>query len=166
MEEREEKKPSIKVVDRRSFTSDGQPRKGDEEPPEELREEPDHTAGSPSPAAAARGEGDAKVRRGEKFTMESPPEAGGAGAPQDPAFVNLCVSLYQSACIHMGLTGESPGEESKKTDLDAARAAIDMLVMISRKTKGNLSNEERRILEGLLAELQMAYVGKAKGPGA
>lgn len=169
MEEREEKRPSIKVVDRRSFTADGRPREGEETPSEKPREGPDREAGSPPPAAGApdaqRKDG-ATVHRGEKFTMEAPPEAGRAGVEQDPAFVNLCVSLYQSGCIHLGLTGEGESEEPKKIDLEAARAAIDMLVMISRKTEGNLSNEERHILEGLLAELQMAYVAKAKGPGA
>ena len=95
--------------------------------------------------------------------MHGPPgmEAG-AEAATDSAFMNLCVSLYQSGFIHLGLTaeGEAPPHPP---DLEAAQGVIEILSMLKRKTQGNLSNEERKILESLLAELQVAWVMKRQG---
>jgi hypothetical protein len=69
------------------------------------------------------------------------------------------VSIYQSGCIHLGL---AEGEEASKEALDfeAARGTIEMLLALKRKTLGNLSTDEARILETLLAELQMTYALK------
>ena len=172
MEDEKEKKRSVKVVDRRSFTADGRPRHAEaagEEPaegPAEAAVPEPATRPSATGAREPKTGGDAKAHRGPGFTMESPPQGAGSVPEQDPAFINLCISLYQSGCIHLGLTGEDDAEGRRgKIDIDAARATIEMLGMIRRKTAGNLSKEESHILEGLLAELQMAYVASTKGPG-
>ncbi len=46
-------------------------------------------------------------------------------------------------------------------DLAQARITIDMLEMISDKTAGNLSGEERRHLDKVLMELRMNYVDES-----
>ena len=149
------KKDPIKVVDRRSFTPDGQPRDPDREEPRDT----DRHAKAPAPPQA----GPSEPLRGEGFTM-----AGGAGAPtgalpdiEDVAFVNLIVSLYQSGFIQLGYVEEPGAPGPQEPDLEGARGAIEMLTMMKRKTKGNLSPEESRVLDGLIAELQMAYAMKA-----
>lgn len=51
------------------------------------------------------------------------------------------------------------GEESKDgPNLPAARHAIDMLAMISDKTRGNLVLEEQRLIENALTELRFRFV--------
>jgi len=43
-------------------------------------------------------------------------------------------------------------------NLEAAKQTIDILGILKDKTKGNLSDEEDRLLESLLYELRMRYV--------
>jgi len=43
-------------------------------------------------------------------------------------------------------------------DLHQARITIDMIAMIQKKTGGNLSGEEKRIIDGILMDLQMNFV--------
>ena len=147
--ERGEESPEIKVVDRRSFTSDGQ-RRGDQAPPAPASQET-----QPPPVRDAGG-----PVKGPGFTMHDDPEGDAARAERDAAFLNLCVSIYESGCLHLGLDQQG-GDTGEKPNLEGARGAISMIEMLKRKTDGNLSTEERQILERLLADLQMAYVRKA-----
>ena len=52
----------------------------------------------------------------------------------------------------------SMGQEPGPPDLGAARHAIDMLAMLSEKTRGNLSFEEQRLMENSLTELRFRFV--------
>jgi hypothetical protein len=52
--------------------------------------------------------------------------------------------------------GEEPSPV--QSGLGTAGQLIDTLVMLEEKTKGNLSDEEQRFLEGSLTELRIAYV--------
>jgi hypothetical protein len=49
-------------------------------------------------------------------------------------------------------------------DLGQAKFSIDMLGMIEEKTKGNLTVEEHRYLQGVLSQLHLNYVEKANKP--
>jgi len=74
--------------------------------------------------------------------------------PLPPAsFTFLVFSLRAQAEMQLGLMpyGE---EEHPKPELDLARHTIDMLGVLSEKTKGNLSLEEQRLLENSLTELR------------
>jgi hypothetical protein len=67
------------------------------------------------------------------------------------------ISLKMQAEMRMGLLG--PAEEGEPSpDLAAARHAIDMLAMLSEKTRGNLTLEEQRLIENSLTELRFRYV--------
>lgn len=46
----------------------------------------------------------------------------------------------------------------KQPDLELARYHIEMLDTIAEKTKGNLTPEEKEILDNMLNELRMTYV--------
>ncbi len=156
--ERGDEKPEIKIVDRRSFTSDGRRRGAD-------------PAGAPDQKPPARDEAPPKSPRtepeepvhGPGFTMNRSSETDRSRAGRDAAFLNLCVSLYESGCIHLGVSGPEGATHDEAPDMEAARGAVEMLEMLKRKTLGNLSREEQEILESLLAELQMAYVMKTPG---
>ena len=83
-----------------------------------------------------------------------------------PTFELLVFSLKMQAEMRLGLLGQI--EEGAKPDLPAARHAIDMLAMLSEKTRGNLALEEQRLLENSLTELRFRYVAvseKAAPPG-
>jgi hypothetical protein len=74
-----------------------------------------------------------------------------------PTFEFLVFSLKMQTEMRLGLMGASEGEESGP-DLAAARHSIDMLAMLVEKTRGNLSLEERRLIENSLTELRFRYV--------
>ncbi len=72
-------------------------------------------------------------------------------------FSNFILSLHTSALFHFGdLHDPSYGENEK--NLPAAKQTIDILDMLQKKTEGNLDNNERNLLEGILYELRMRYV--------
>jgi len=50
-------------------------------------------------------------------------------------------------------------------DLRQARITIDMLEMIREKTSGNLTDDEERLLDSILMELQMNYVDETNRGG-
>jgi hypothetical protein len=74
-----------------------------------------------------------------------------------PTFEFLVLSLKMQAEMRLGLVqfGE---DKDAKPDLPAARHAIDLLAVISEKTKGNLSIEEQRLIENSLTELRFRFV--------
>jgi hypothetical protein len=77
--------------------------------------------------------------------------------PLPPAsFEFLVFSLKMQAEMRMGLLGF--GDQDEAPDLGAARHAIDLLAMLSEKTRGNLSLEEQRMTENSLTELRFRYV--------
>jgi len=76
-------------------------------------------------------------------------------------FSTFVLSLTSSAFYHLGdITDPQSGE--KKVDLVAVKQTIDILVMLNEKTSGNLKDEESKLLEQLIYELQVKYVAANK----
>ncbi|HUV31252.1 MAG TPA: DUF1844 domain-containing protein [Acidobacteriota bacterium] len=85
----------------------------------------------------------------------------------DVYFYQLVISLHGAAMQQMGKVA-SPLTDKIERDLTQARVTIDMLDMIKRKTGGNLSEDETKLLDHVLYELRMNFVEEAKkgaGPG-
>jgi hypothetical protein len=76
-------------------------------------------------------------------------------------FSTLVLSLATSAMVHMGLVPETEGGPIEK-NLVLAHQSIDTLEMLQNKTRGNLSDDETKLLQSVLYELHMSYV-KARG---
>ncbi len=76
-------------------------------------------------------------------------------------FSNFVLSLSTSAFLHFGDFPDPISGKAQK-DLQAAKQTIDMLDMINEKTKGNLDDQEKNLIQGVLYELKMRYV-KEKG---
>lgn len=76
-------------------------------------------------------------------------------------FINFILSLSTSALFHFGDFPETEGGVPQK-NLPAAKQTIDILDMLSAKTKGNLDENENNLIQGILYELKMRYV-KEKG---
>jgi hypothetical protein len=79
----------------------------------------------------------------------------------EATFLSLINMLAVEAAMHLGLI-ETPGEASPVIDLEAARHMIDMLGVLEQKTRGNLSGDEDKLLENILADLRMQYVALSR----
>ena len=75
-----------------------------------------------------------------------------------PTFEFLVFSLKTQAEIRLGLLAFGADEKEEEPDFAGARHAIDMLAMLTEKTRGNLSMEEQRLIENALTELRFRYV--------
>lgn len=79
--------------------------------------------------------------------------------PLPPAtFEFFVLSMKMQAEMSMGLVHFGEEADRPKPDLRVARHSIDLLSMIAEKTKGNLSLDERRLLENSLTELRFRFV--------
>ncbi|MFH2049108.1 MAG: DUF1844 domain-containing protein [bacterium] len=78
----------------------------------------------------------------------------------DFMFSQLVISLQMGAMQQMGKIA-SPITGKVERDLQMAKASIDMLSMLEAKTKGNLSDEESKLLKHVLYELRMNFVDES-----
>jgi hypothetical protein len=171
-----EKEPQFTVNDRRKFTSDGELREGEgkaseSSPPppvverknQALEAEPDpaealddgETIPEPTAAESAQQskEYNASARRLDDMLLKANP---GQPAPAVRNFDRLVQSLYMTAAVQMG-AGTAPNEQPR-IDILGARQSIDMLSVLEEKTRGNLSEQEKRLLQNALFDLRMSFL--------
>jgi hypothetical protein len=129
------------IKDRRRFDDTGDAR------PETPREEAAAKPQEPKPDAKT-----AETRQEEKTQ-----ETGTGQSFPELNFATFVFSLGTSAMYHFG---DFPDPATKKAErnLEAAKQTIDILGILKEKTRGNLNDEEDRLLESLLYELRMRYV--------
>jgi hypothetical protein len=77
-------------------------------------------------------------------------------------FVEFVLMQAQNAAIMLGQIPH-PQTGKAQVNIEMARFLIDQLVMIQDKTKGNLTSDESRILNGTIANLQLAFVEALQG---
>jgi hypothetical protein len=164
----QEDQPTFKVTDRRLFNADGSPRDlpPEEKPKPTAAEAPETVAAAPAreeaqatpePEVSASPEQEAPAPE-EELSEEEFPDA------RDPAsFINFLMVLAQNAASSLGMV-ENPVSRQREVDLDAGKQWIDVLGMLQRKTAGNLTTQEHRMLEGLLGDLRMQYVSLVNSP--
>lgn len=76
-------------------------------------------------------------------------------------FTNLLFSISTSVLISLGeMASPETGEVEK--NLEVAKNSIDLLVMLKEKTEGNLTSDEDKFLESMLADLKLRYVKAVK----
>jgi len=81
------------------------------------------------------------------------------------SFTSFVLSLASTAAIHFGdLTDPLSGEKSE-VNLEGAAQMIDILALLDQKTRGNLTAEERQVLEQVLYELRLRFVEASGRPG-
>jgi hypothetical protein len=78
------------------------------------------------------------------------------------SFVAFIVSLASNAAVHFGDMPDPVTNETRPPNLEAASQLIEILAMLQDKTRGNLSAEERQLLDQLLFELRMRFVEARK----
>ena len=86
-----------------------------------------------------------------------------AGAEPAANFIELVNLMAMQAAI--GLGGyQGPGGERIPPNPIVAKHHIDLLEVLEKKTAGNLTEEEKRILDGVLYELRLQYVQAVSAP--
>ncbi|MBN1826955.1 MAG: DUF1844 domain-containing protein [Candidatus Eisenbacteria bacterium] len=87
-------------------------------------------------------------------------------------FLALIDSLRHAATLFMGEAeapegegGSAPEPEKTRESLEKARHYIDFLATLEVKTRGNLSDPEKRYLDDLLAALRLKFVDAAEKAG-
>ncbi|WP_051904322.1 DUF1844 domain-containing protein [Hippea jasoniae] len=78
---------------------------------------------------------------------------------KEPEFADIVISLAQSAYVYLGVV-EDPFSKQTIIDLKQARYAIDLIEVLKDKTKGNLNEEEQRLLDEILYDLRVKYLEK------
>ncbi len=79
-------------------------------------------------------------------------------------FPGLISMITTQAYYAMGLIGTEQDKE-RPPDLVVAKYNIDMLGVIEEKTKGNLTEDEAKLLESTLGQLRMIFVQLAEKGG-
>jgi len=78
-------------------------------------------------------------------------------------FTAFVLSLASTAAIHFGDLPDPVSGQPSEPDLDAASQMIEILGLLELKTRGNLTAEERQLLEQVLYELRLRFVEAKAG---
>lgn len=153
-DQHEQEQAELKVTDKRKFNEDGSLREGVTIEKEEPKPAPE-----PAPASSTIITDQTAEEVGEPTDVVSDTETE-AEMPddKDPAsFINFLSTLVTNAAAALGAIPH-PVSGQKTVDLDTAKYWIDVLVMLRKKTKGNLSSQEEDLLMGILSDLQLQFV--------
>jgi hypothetical protein len=87
-------------------------------------------------------------------------------SPQPPlSFTAFVVSLARTAAIHFGDLPDPVSGGPAEQNLDGAAQMIEILGLLDQKTRGNLTAEERQVLEQVLYELRLRFVEATQATG-
>ncbi|CAN5421358.1 hypothetical protein BH10BDE1_BH10BDE1_28360 [soil metagenome] len=75
----------------------------------------------------------------------------------EASFSTLILSIASSAAMSMGLA-PNPASGKIEKDLNLARFNIDLLTMLSEKTKNNRTVDEDRFISTILQDLKMKFI--------
>jgi len=126
-----EEEKGFVIKDRRIFSEEGS-----EEPDEPTQEDP---------TASAAAEESAETKDEQQYAL---PEIN---------FATFIFSLNSSALVHLGVI-EDPATNQKTENLPLAKQTIDILGILEEKTKGNLTEDEDKLLTNILHDLRLMYV--------
>ncbi len=93
----------------------------------------------------------------EKKKSEQPPKE----EAYEVSFDRYILSLATQAFFSLGLI-ENPVTKKIEKDIPSAKYIIDLMELIQKKTKGNLDENEEKILGDILYDLRMKYVQTIK----
>ena len=80
------------------------------------------------------------------------------------SFTAFVLSLASTAAIHLGDVPEPDTGQQAEPNLEGAAQMIEILALLDQKTRGNLTAEERQVLEQVLYELRLRFV-EVRGAG-
>ena len=89
------------------------------------------------------------------------PDKNGKCVMPEVTFSAFVMSLNTSVLYHLGEL-KDPHTGKTVVDFDLARSAIDTLVLLEQKTKGNLSHEEEELLKNIVYDSKIRFVKAVK----
>lgn len=134
-----DEKKGFTVKDRRLFTPEGELRE-DEAPPDVEQ---------------------ADVPRSPELGPRGAPSSIPPGRPEREALLGDEVS-FSSFLMSLAAQAGALLDSADAAELDGARQIVSILEMLKDKTSGRRTPEEEKVLDGLLYELRMAYVERAR----
>ncbi len=152
-EKEQEQESAFRVTDRRQFTAEG----------EQRPRESEQSATSSTAQRSAPSEGGTEKKQ-DAGTSSARPSAQPKKGP-DPAppidFSSFILSLATTAMVHLGEMRD-PATRERQKNLAAAKQMVDLLDMLKKKTEGNRTAEENRLLDDILYELRMKILSENK----
>jgi len=97
----------------------------------------------------------AEEKRGATFVLKGDSNASSAEPPI--GFNTFLLGLASTTLIHLGESAH-PEEGKREKNLVLARQSLDLLSLLREKTRGNLTAEEERFFENLLADLRFRFI--------
>ena len=79
------------------------------------------------------------------------------------SFAGFVLSLATTAAVHFGDIADPNTGEQQPPDLVAAQQMIELIALLQDKTKGNLTQDESKLVDDLLYELRMRFVEAQQG---
>lgn len=122
----------FKVQDRRRFTEEG-----------DVRE--------------SQGEGTESEPAGTGTAETPPPDENPLGELPPINFSTFIISLSTQALMHLGEIPH-PTSGAAEKDIPVAKQTIDIIAMLGEKSRGNLDDDEAKLLNEILYSLRMKYV--------
>ena len=100
----------------------------------------------------------AVVRRGGPVApLPVEPNPATSAGPRPLDLQGIFVMFATSALMGLGEAAD-PATRERRIDLEQAREAIDVLLLLRDKTSGNRTEQEDQLLEELVYDLQMRFV--------
>jgi uncharacterized protein DUF1844 len=81
------------------------------------------------------------------------------------SFAGFVLSLASTAAIHFGDLPDPVTGQPAEPNLEGAAQMIEILALLDQKTRGNLTAEERQLLEQVLYELRLRFVEASGADG-
>ena len=100
--------------------------------------------------------------------MTDTPASSSASGPSNPSavsFPTFVLSLVHAAATHFGDIADQHTGRPGPVNLPAAQQIIDILAMLEQKTRGNLTVEERQLIDQVLEELRARYAEETESAG-
>ena len=99
----------------------------------------------------------------EKVPKEKPQARGPLPKGDFAALISMLVTQALFSLGAIRVKGQE--QQEKEPDFELARYNIDMLETIEEKTKGNLTEQEAKMLDNTLNQVRMTYVTVSKQAG-
>jgi hypothetical protein len=94
----------------------------------------------------------------ETVGKDDPATSAHTGEMPKVDFSTFVLSLGTTALYQLGVMSDPASGDVAEPDPLIAQQTIDTLEMLCEKTRGNLDEEERKLIESLLYELRMRFV--------
>jgi hypothetical protein len=143
MSEEEKKGKGLKFVDKR---------KTHDETGKNAQEDKEPSSGQ---------ENTEKKPRNDKTSAPSGENAESKQTLPEVDFNFFILSLSSSAMMQMGVI-PNPVTKKKEKNMEVAKQTIDIISILEKKTKGNLTQEEEQFLSAILYDLRMKFIEENK----